>query len=237
MRLTTRDADIIRSVDQFGQLAAGHIWDLHFYNNQWKNSIDRVLQRLVRDKFLSRVERRLVGGNGGGSGQYVYQIGPSGWDFLGKRGKYVPPHRTVKHHHIEIADAFIEVLAEVRSGRLKLLNYLTEPNTHMTLSGITIRPDLFVDVEFVDQGLAAGYWIEVDRGFESLSTIGDMVIRYLKAHDSSTTSDFEAFPLVWFLVPDEQRKHNIEGVIRREAGERAKMFEVHLAKGFAEKIA
>ncbi|KUM38994.1 hypothetical protein AR689_07520 [Arthrobacter sp. EpRS71] len=190
----------------------------------------------MSQRLLARVERRLVGGDRGGSGQYVYQVGLVGWDFLGKRGKYSPPHRTVKHHHLEIADAFVEVLTEERSGRLKLLNYLTEPNTHTTLGGITVRPDLFIDVEFVGQGEAASYWIEVDRGFESLSTISEMVHRYVKAHNNSTSSDFESFPLVWFLVPDEQRQRNIEGVIRREVATSSDMFAVHLAEGFAEKI-
>lgn len=231
MRMTTRDADIVKTADQFGQLSSGHIWDIHFDNTN-KNSMDRVLKRLVGLKFLSRIERRLVGGNGGGSGQYVYQLGLAGHEFLDKRGKYAPAHRTVKHHSLEIVDAYVQFVRAEEAGTIRILNYLTEPDAHMDIAGAKLKPDLFVEYELVGLGESQSLWIEVDRGFESLSVITAMVNRYAHALEHATKRDIETVPAVLFLVPDERRLRNIQGVIRREAERYQDMLRVELASDF-----
>ncbi|RAN77994.1 hypothetical protein B5P43_18355 [Bacillus sp. SRB_336] len=230
-RMTTRDAAIIQAVDQFGQLTSGHIWHCYFDNTN-KNSMDRVLKRLVGLKLLSRVERRLVGGNGGGSGQYVYQLGAAGHDFLGKRGKYVPPHRTVKQHMLEIADAYSEFVTAEEAGTIRILSFLTEPSTHMDVAGTKVRPDLFIEYELIAKGEGRSYWVEVDRGFESLPVIADMVKRYVHVFKYATKRDMERVPAVVFLVPDDRRKRSIESVIRRESEEFDYMFSVLVTDGF-----
>jgi len=231
MRFTSRDADIIQAVDQFGQLTSGHIWHCHFDNTN-KNSMDRVLKRLVALKLLARVERRLVGGNGGGSGQYVYQLGAAGHEYLDKRGKYVPSHRTVKQHMLEIADAYGEFVTAEESGNIRILNYLTEPNTHMDIAGAKVRPDLFMEYELVGKGEGRSLWLEIDRGHESLPVISEMVKRYVHVFKYATKRDVERVPAVVFLVPDDRRKRSIESVIRREAEEFEDFLNVHLAEGF-----
>ncbi|MFJ6416508.1 replication-relaxation family protein [Paeniglutamicibacter sp. NPDC091659] len=231
MRLTTRDASIIETVNRFGQLGSGHIWDIHFDNTN-KNSMDRVLKRLTAQKLLQRIERRLVGGNGGGSGQYVYQLGSMGHDFLGKRGKFTPAHRTVKHHILEIVDAYIHFIEAEQAGTIRILNYLTEPDAHLDIAGAKLRPDLFIEYELVGRGEAQSLWIEVDRGFESLAVIGSMVGRYAHAMENATRRDIETVPAVLFLVPDERRQRNIQGVIRREAEQYVDLITVKPARDF-----
>lgn len=235
MRMTTRDADIVKTADQFGQLSSGHIWDIHFDNTN-KNSMDRVLQRLVKLRLLSRIERRLVGGKGGGSGQYVYQVGLVGHDFLGKRGKFTPAHRTVKHHSLEIVDAYVQFVRAEEASKIRILNYLTEPDAHMDIAGAKLKPDLFVEYELLGLGESQSLWIEVDRGFESLSVIAAMVHRYAHAMEHATKRDIETVPVVLFLVPDERRLRNIQGVIRREAGKYQEMLKVELASGFVTSV-
>lgn len=231
MRMTNRDAAIILAVEQFGQLTSGHIWHCYF-DNASKNSMDRVLKRLVSLKLLARVERRLVGGNGGGSGQYVYQLGAAGHDFLGKRGKYVPPHRTVKQHMLEIADAYGEFVTAEESGAIRILSFLTEPNSHMDIAGAKVRPDLFIEYELIGKNEGRALWLEVDRGHESLPVISEMVRRYVHVFKYATRRDIERVPAVVFLVPDERRQRSIESVVRREAEEFAGLINVHLADGF-----
>lgn len=228
MRMTSRDAAIVRTVDEFGQLSSGHIWHIHFHNIASKNSMDRVLQRLVKTKILSRIERRLVGGTRGGSGQFVYQIGSLGHDFLGKRGVYAPPHRTVKQHMLEIADLYIRFLSEERAGKIRMVNYLTEPDTHAEIVGAKLRPDLFVEYERISKGEVQSLWLEVDRGFESLAVVAAMIGRYTHVMTHATAEDIETIPAVVFIVPDERRKRNIDGVLKREAAEYPGMFRVLL---------
>lgn len=228
MRMTGRDSEIVETTDAFGQLSSGQIWAIHFQENASKNSMDRVLQRLVKNKLLSRIERRMVGGTRGGSGQYVYQLGSLGHDFLGKRGVFAPAHRTVKHHMLEIVDVFLRFQAEERAGNIRILNYLTEPDTHVEIAGAKLRPDLFLEYELTEKHEAVSLWVEVDRGFESLSVISSMIGRYVHVMNHATEDDLETIPMILFVVPDERRQRNISNVVKREAGEYVNMFSVQL---------
>lgn len=226
--MTGRDAEIVETTDAFGQLSSGQIWAIHFQHNASKNSMDRVLQRLVKNKLLNRIERRMVGGTRGGSGQYVYQLGSLGHDFLGKRGAFAPAHRTVKQHMLEIVDVFLRFQTEEQAGNIRILNYLTEPDTHVEIAGAKLRPDLFLEYELIREKKAISLWVEVDRGFESLSVISAMINRYVHVMNHATADDLETIPMILFIVPDDRRLRNISGLIKREAKGYQQMFSVQL---------
>lgn len=227
MRLTARDVAIIESVNRFGQLSSGHVWRFHFDNTN-RNSLDRVLRRLTALKLLARIERRMVGGDRGGSGQYVYQLGAMGHDYLGKRGKFAPAHRTVKRHILEIADAFADFRDAERAGDVKILSYLTEPDSHMEIVGVTVRPDLFIEVELIGRGEGVSLWLEIDRGFEGPGVIAAKVSGYVQIMANATSGDIETVPAIVFVVPDALRQRTIQSVLNREAGEWLGLFSVVL---------
>jgi hypothetical protein len=99
---------------------------------------------------------------------------------------------SVNKHTLEIADAFIEVLKLERSGRLTLIDYLTEPACHEKIGANKLEADLYTAVELPSGQLRHTWW-EVDRGFdrynsESEKHIKDKLRRYVEA--SHDTGDF-----------------------------------------------
>lgn len=123
--LTPRDAEVVELVGRFRQLSAGQIRALVFGTQTSKTPLDRSLQRLLQGRYVARLDR-LVGGLGGGSGQYVYQLGRAGWRLLGKGGAY-RPQRQLSWHTLTIADCFVQLTALERNGRLAVLAF--EPGT------------------------------------------------------------------------------------------------------------
>ena len=76
-------------------------------------------------KMLARVERRLVGGDGGGSGLYSYQLGPAGWKLCGREGKYWA-RKSIDHHALAIADVFVMLKQAERDGTIQVVGVSTD---------------------------------------------------------------------------------------------------------------
>jgi hypothetical protein len=235
MLMTTRDANIIRAANRFGMLSSGQIFEILFDTDS-KTPLDRALSRLTKAKYLSVVGRHIMNPSDAGSGQYCYQLGTNGWDFCKRRGKYAP-YRAIKHHMLEVASAFVEVKRLERSGQLRVVDYLLEPDTHETIGGAKLKPDLFVEVELKGQeGYGFPYWIELDRGTESLAVIDDMLSRYFRAFQGGAEDGHDYLPKIVFLVPDAMRKRAIEQRIARMEDVPDDLFTVELAKGYAELV-
>lgn len=231
MILSERDAAIVKLVGRFGQLAAGHVRALVFHTNQSPTPVNRVLARLTANKVLARIERRLVGGTGGGSGQSVYQLGPKGHTFLRIERRYWP-YRAVNYHMLAIADAYVALKEAERAGQLKVLNAATEPDTWHTVAGAELRPDMFADLGLVEKRQRVPLFIEVDMGTERQRQIKDKLDRYAHAWRHSDGSELEVFPLVLFLTPDDERTAELRYLIARQAEEVRPLFAVENLANF-----
>lgn len=203
-----RDRQIVLSVDRFGQLAVAHISKLHFADLASSEPMYRALRRLVERKYLARIERRMVGGTGAGSGQYVYQLGSEGWKAVGKPGKYWP-FRMVNYHTLAIADAHMELLELEREGRIEIVGFTTEPDTWLSIAGADLRPDMFVEVRKSFEKRTMSLWVETDMGTERQKAIKDKLARYWHAYENANAETLPVFPLVLFLAPDEKRAREL----------------------------
>jgi hypothetical protein len=234
MLVSTRDAQIIEAISQFGQLAADHVNALFFDRNTTNVPCNRVLGRLVRDKYLATVERRLVGGSGGGSGQYCYQLGSKGWQFVRREGRYWP-YRSVSMHMLEIADAYVSLVQAERAGDFHIFDYDTEPNTRVVIAGSDLRPDFYFHAAIPSSESQVTVWLEVDRGTERRPQLKEKIDRYVHAHNHATYEDIETFPMIMFLVPDSDRIKEIERLIKAVpgvVGDDKPIFLVHLQETF-----
>ncbi|HLX87620.1 MAG TPA: replication-relaxation family protein, partial [Acidimicrobiales bacterium] len=89
--LSGRDLAIVGQVAEFRLMSAGQIRAVHFALSEHDNELaaaracQRVLARLVRDRLLVRLERR-VGGVRAGSASFVYGLAPVGQRVLALRG-------------------------------------------------------------------------------------------------------------------------------------------------------
>jgi hypothetical protein len=232
MLIHDRDRQIVLSIATFGQLASGQIAALHFDDVSSDTPQWRAMTRLVQRGYVKRIERRLVGGTGAGSGQYVFQLGRAGHAFSRRPGKYWP-FRTVDYHTLAIADAHIELLLQQRAGRIRIETFSTEPYTWLVIAGADLRPDYHAEVADLGRQRNLSLWIEIDMGTERQKAIKDKLARYWHAYQHATEEDLPSFPLVLFIAPDDARARELRLWIERGEKEAQDLFLVSTIPEFA----
>lgn len=200
MRLSFRDASLLEFLDHVGQLDSNQIWQLLFAECKSKTSWNQVSKRLVRDKFIMYMGQRPVEKTLRGSGPAVYQLGPTGWQFLGKGGVFRPRFTSIDKHCLKIGDVFAQFREQEDLGNLKILGYSTEPNSHNKIAGVTLRTDLYVEVMLTGSDEPLHIMIEVDRNTENKTQIQRKVADYITMLDWATKDEIEREPHVVFLT-------------------------------------
>ncbi|MFF5004763.1 replication-relaxation family protein [Streptomyces phaeochromogenes] len=223
---------MVEHVAKFGQLRPQQLWEMLFWDLKSQTSLDRVLQRLLASKHLGRVERP-VGGDGGGSAQHIYHLGREGLKLVGRDPRrYYAPTATSQHtaHRLAIADRYVQLLQAARAGTFELLNF--QPEQRLNVGTNRLTPDALVVLGFGERGSGeeVAYWLEVDRGTEDADDIEDKCVRYWRAYQQWHPD--KVFPLIYFVVPDEQRAQFIEGVIAGGPDEAQELFTVTTFGGF-----
>jgi hypothetical protein len=201
VELAQRDYEILKLTRTFSQVASTHITELLFADRS--HSVpDRVLGRLVKLGYLSRVGRRATGEKGG-AGAYVYQLGRAGRLLLGVDGRL---SRAVNNHSLMIADIYLELRRVERQGLLVIHEWAIERPVPPRL-----RADLYVSVEYPVQRRRSSYFIEADLGTEPLRVIRAKIDGYWQAAEMS---DGEYFPYVVFVVKERVRLGELERLFR-----------------------
>jgi Replication-relaxation len=230
--LTPREVEIVGLVGRFRLMTAGHIRELAFGGVASKTPLDRTLKRLTDNGYLVRLGR-MVGGYGGGSGQYVYQLGRLGWRFLRKGGGY-RPLRVIDHHTLAITDCFVELKRLERGGEFVVILYTPEPVSHRTVGTTLLTPDAYLELGQIAPRRKFLYWLEVDRGTENADTIRGKCSRYWRAYNA--WPDGEPFPRIVFAVPDIVRQAEIARIAAGGPAESIDLFRVCLIEGLAGRL-
>lgn len=215
MELAQRDFEVLKLTRIFSQLASTHITELLFSDRSHAVP-DRVLGRLVKLSYLSRVGRRATGEKGG-AGAYVYQLGRAGRLLLGVDGRL---SRAVNNHSLLISDTYLELRRAERQGVLVVNDWAVEKPVPPR-----VRADLFVSVEYPEQRRRSSYFIEADLGTEPLRVIREKIEGYWAAVE---LSDEEYFPYVVFVVKDRVRLRELTRLFGGLDDERREMAKVHL---------
>lgn len=206
--LPPRDAQVVELVGRFRLMAAEQIREVLFFSQKSKTPLDRALKRLAEAGYLARLGR-MVGGYGGGSGQYVYQLGRAGWRFTGKGGGY-RPLRVIDHHALQIVDCFVLLKVLERDGEIMMLRYDADPASRQTVGEILLTPDAYTEIGVKAIRQKFAFWLEIDRDTENAEVIRGKCVRYWRAYQKWPD---EVFPYVVFVVPDKMRRLEVERVI------------------------
>jgi hypothetical protein len=218
-----REREIVEAVARLSLVSGRQLADLFFYsfsntsNGRTRSRVARrVLTRLVAQRALDRLERRR-GGAGGGSGSWVYALGPAGrrmvayWAGEGlprSRGAHEPGAAWTAHT-LAVSDLYVRLRAAERAGRLELLDFDAEPacwRRFMRLGGVAgvLKPDAFVRLgvgEYEDSFL-----VEVDLGSERRGQLTRQHLAYREYFRSGVEqARTGVFPSVLWVVPDAQR--------------------------------
>lgn len=179
--------------------------------------LNRFALRTVDPAFI---ERRLVGGNHGGSGQFVYSLGRRGF-YTFYTGRF-NPIRSVRYHTLAIVDCVVILRRLERSGLLTIAGLSWEPDCWTTIAGQELMPDLYV--ELVRQnGQRIHAFIEVDMATENQRQVTAKLERYYRAWDDAK---MEVFPLTLWVVVDDERATELTWLIGRLRDDASTLFKV-----------
>lgn len=222
-RLSDRDLAILQSVDAFRLLTARQIEALHFHDHATPltgaRAARRVLERLTRDRVLTRLERR-IGGVRAGSASHIYAVGPAGHRVLhgDSSRRWREPSETFVAHTLAVADLVVALTEQDREGGAELVEYQTEPgcwrDSPRPMAGTqTLKPDLFVATATNQSELR--WFVEVDLGTES----GSAIVRKCRTYHAYWQSGIEqerheVFPKVLWVADTPRRA----GLIHRAIG-------------------
>jgi hypothetical protein len=230
--LLARDVEIVELVGRLRLMTAGQIREVVFSAQASKTPLDRTMKRLTDGGYVVRLAR-MVGGFGGGSGEFVYQLGRVGWRHLGKGGGY-RPLRVVDLHTLTITECFVQLKRLEREGRLTVIVFTAEPASHLTVGSTALTPDAYVELGIHEpRRRKFCYWLEIDRGTENADTIRGKCSRYWRAFQAW---EGETFPYIAFVVEDARRQRELERVVAGGPEEARELFKVYLLEDFAEVI-
>jgi Replication-relaxation len=227
-RLSARDLAIIAQVAELRLMSARQIQAIHFPESEHENEAaamrarQRVLARLIRERLLVALERR-IGGIRAGSAGLVLALGPVGQRVIGldgtRRRAYEPSWRFVDHT-LAVSQLVVDVNVAARAGLLDVLEAQAEPECWRTVAGmggrLVLRPDAFLGLGVGEYELR--WFIEVDRSSESLPVIvrkSRLYADYYQSGQEQVAHD-GVFPRVCWVVPDEVRAERVRTAIARD---------------------
>lgn len=225
--LSSRDVAIVRQVAELRLMSARQIGAVHFPCGEHASEAaairarQRVLARLVRERLLRALVRR-IGGIRAGSAGLVFTLGPVGQRALaldGARRRAYEPGQRFFDHSLAVSQLVVDLTLAARAGDCELLDVEPEPRCwrDFTRAGArqVLRPDLFVSLGVGDYELR--WFCEVDRATESLPTIQKKCRLYADYYQSGAEqAEHGVYPRVCWVVPDEARAERVRGAIGRD---------------------
>jgi hypothetical protein len=247
--LNGREQAILTSLQEFRFLTSRQLELLHFHDHSTEQAAARicrrVLARLHQLRVIDHLERR-VGGIRAGSASYVWRVGLVGDRLLrqasgdGARLRPKEPSARYLDHSLAIADCYLALVSASREARCELIRVETEPTCwrrYLSAGGFreTLKPDLYAVTAAGDY---EDHWfIEVDRGTESLPTLFKKCAQYDRYRRTGNEQvDDGVFPLVVWLLPDEIRQRKLQTALRATHGLGVELFRITTAARFLDVI-
>jgi hypothetical protein len=239
--LSERDLGVLRQVAELRLMSARQIQAIHFPTAEHGSESaatrarQRAVARLIRERLLSYLTRR-IGGVRAGSAGLVLALGVVGQRVLSldgpRRRSYEPTSRFVDHT-LAAAQLWVDLTLAVRAGRLELLKHQAEPRCWREFAAFGgrrwLRPDAFMALGVGEFELR--WFVEVDRASESLPRIlrkCQLYADYYQSGAEQATSG-GVFPRVLWSVPDEKRAARVEEIISKDRRLPARLFVVTTA--------
>lgn len=243
-RLSDRDRAILQSVAAHQFLTGQQLTALHFHDHTPTSGpriARRVLARLRELRVLGALERR-VGGVYAGSSGLVHYVDVVGDQLLrGRSGRTArrsrEPSARFLAHRLAVADTHLTLLAAERSHQLEVIDCAVEPASWRRYVGagsatVTLKSDLYAETG-AGEDLVHAWFIEVDRGTESLPTL----LRKCRDYEAYRRSGVEqdrtgGFPVVIWSVahrnPEkaETRRQNLRDALATDRSLPPQLFRV-----------
>jgi hypothetical protein len=238
-RLTSRDLEILATVERFRLVSARQLERLHFHTGtplSNARSCRRRLERLVHLGVLTRLTRR-VGGVRAGSAGYIYTLAPAGQRLQARGTKRArspwTPGAAFTSHTLAVTELFVRLVEAERRGLLEVVRFDPEPDCWRWWNGpggarVVLKPDAYA---VLGAGAYEDAWfVEIDRGTEAPSTFARKLTAYRSHWQSGREQALTGiYPRVLILVPDEARKATLVTVAAQQPAEAWRLFQIGLA--------
>jgi hypothetical protein len=232
--LSDRDMAVVTTLARV-RVATGRQLGRMCFTDVTRRQMRSVLASLVDKRLLARLPRT-VGGVRAGSAGYIYALDVAGQHLTRRDGRR--PHRpwpvglAFLAHSLAVTETYARAVEAEQAGHLRLVEFVTEPVSWRSFHGpggarLVVKPDATLTVRvgrFEDR-----WFVEVDRGTESLPTIArkcEVYRRYWQAGVEQARSG--VFPRVLWLVPDVRRRDALVDIVGRQPGEAWTLFAVAL---------
>lgn len=196
----------------------------------------RQLMRLSRMQVISRMDRRVIGGLGGGSVSSVYVLDIAGLKLLipdGVARRPWQPSSPFVAHAAAVTAVLVDLTLAERRGELELVAFDAEPRCwrpYRTPLGaaVTLKPD--ADVVVATGEFEHHAFVEVDQSTESRPRLTAKAQGYVRYFATGLEQQRRGVtPQVVFLVPDERRRAVVIEALARVKAEHWKYFVVATA--------
>jgi hypothetical protein len=236
--LSERDHLIISDVARFRLLTTRQIEQWHFPATENGSQISaarrtrRVLQRLVAERYLAVLDRRVGGIRAGSAGQ-TFALDVHGQQLLAREGRRrapTTPGARFVDHTLAIAEVVVGLVEQARDRpELELLTAQPEPESWRTFTvqgaRTVLKPDLFVAVAVGEYEYLSA--CEIDRATEALPTIRAKCDQYYRCFRTGQEQERSgAFPQVVWICPHERRANQLRQLCERLPQEAGQLFAV-----------
>jgi hypothetical protein len=229
--LTPRDRAILRTFTRVRVATAGQLERLHG-EGIGPRQTRQVLASLTDRRLLAR-SARPIGGIRAGSGSYIYSLDVAGLRLMrpGRRAaRPWPAAQLFLAHGLDVAALYVDLVEKERSRQMKLAEFSAEPAAWRWFYGpggvrMVLKPDAFIRLQLGD--FEDCWFIEVDRGTESLPTVARKCLVYRRYwQNGSEQARHGVFPRVLWIVPDARRAEAVTDVCGRQPAEAWQLFTV-----------
>jgi hypothetical protein len=222
-QIDARQRVIVEQVAELRLMSGRQIEALHFQADAGVSAASaarqcrRTLSRLVEQRLLHRLDRR-VGGIRAGSASFVYGLGPVGHRLLELDVARPRPHEPGSlfvDHQLAVAQLFVDVSLAASAGQLELLEVQGEPACWRSLPShgrTVLRPDIYLAL--ARDELEYRWFVELDRGTVHLPA----VLRKARLYETYYRCGVEqaahdVFPRVLWVVPGPKRAEQLRALL------------------------
>jgi protein involved in plasmid replication-relaxation len=226
-RLSLRDWSVIETVNLLRVVSGQQLERLCFANlpNAHSRTVtrSRVLKRLVRERVIVPVGRR-VGGAGRGSTVQAFALDTAGRELLARRQLAeaervrvrrpgAPGERTIRHL-LAVSELYTELVELARTDGLTVDTFKAEPAAWWPNGiGGFLKPDAYAVLARSD--VRDHWWIEVDLATESLPTVRAKVSAYLDFRRRGEGGPDDVLPWLLISTINAKRRAAIAQMVRR----------------------
>ncbi len=224
-QLTDREAAILAAVGDHRVLTGAQVQRWFFPVSPGGSAAgalrrtQRCCHRLVEERVLDTLDRR-VGGVRSGSSGFCYVLGTEGQ-------RLVQPERRARRtgtlgaayvdHALATAELHVRLIEAHRAAQIDEFELETEPECWRSFLGaaaqpVAVKPDLFVSIRSSD--LERRWFVEVDRGTASLVRVANkcrLYLAYLRSGEEQRRHS--VFPKVLWTVPTARRLQQLTDVV------------------------